>query len=660
MPHRLHLETFGPVHALPILHYRMEFACLVRQAFQRVRPDCIAIELPPTLEEAVLRALRRLPEISVVMYEAAAAVAADGKKGERRTVYLLMEPADPLCEGARLALEHSLPLAFVDLDLDDYPAHDEPFPDSYAVQRIGLGDYYRACREAGGGPAGQEDRRREQGMAWRLQELAKSHQRILFLCGLVHLERVKELFARPQSRPLERVRREGVRVMNLHPDSCREILGEHPFLSAIYELHRGELPPEPRPVASLRRSFGVFELLAGGKREIPEEEALQEALLRSARHVADNGGFIDRQRVMFRLFQEAARHYKQETGEPVHIWQRRAFFRYVRNLALADGMLLPDLYSQLAAARGCLDDSFAHACWRLATRYPWQREEAELPTIRLRPEDLGSGHRIIRFRPRPLREGRKGLSSLPFLKRKKEKRPGEWLEGFDNASICSYQPEDLVIESYGTFLKQKGARQLSEELSRTEPFTTSLLDGIDMRETLRNIHEGRIYVKQNSLVKGGVGGVVVIFDEDQEGKKFPYLMTWLGEHDQESDMAFYGTRPEDHIVGPGISRCEYGGLFLSFPPRRLLDVWQDRDYAFARSKAEVLLLAALDYSREKHVVYVAARPPRSIFRQIASRLDRKIIHIPLGSLSPLKLKKIRVFHVLYGHDKRNIAGEYVW
>jgi hypothetical protein len=90
------------------------------------------------------------------------------------------------------------------------------------------------------------------------------------------------------------------------------------------------------------------------------------------------------------------------------------------------------------------------------------------------------------------------------------------------------------------------------------------------------------------------------------------------------------------------------------------DVWRDRDYTFARSKAEVLLLAALDYSREKHVIYVAARPPRSIFRQIATRLDRKIIHIPLGSLSPVKLKKIRIFHVLFGHDKREIAKEYVW
>ncbi len=181
-----------------------------------------------------------------------------------------------------------------------------------------------------------------------------------------------------------------------------------------------------------------------------------------------------------------------------------------------------------------------------------------------------------------------------------------------------------------------------------------------MRETIRNLHEGRIYVRENQQVKGGVGSVVVVFDEDRGGERFPYLMTWLGEHEQESDMAFYATPPADNVVGPGICRCEYGGFVLSYPPRRMLDVWNDGDYAFARGKHEVLLLAALDYSREKHVVYAAQRPPRSMFKQLAARLGKKIVYIPLGSLSPVKLKRLRVFHVLAGHDKREIARDYIW
>jgi hypothetical protein len=153
---------------------------------------------------------------------------------------------------------------------------------------------------------------------------------------------------------------------------------------------------------------------------------------------------------------------------------------------------------------------------------------------------------------------------------------------------------------------------------------------------------------------------VVIFDEDRSGKRYPYSMTWLGEHEQESDMAFYATDPAENIVGPGICRCEYGGFMLSSPPRRMLDVWRDQDYRGSTTKAEVLLMAALDYSQEKHIVYVASRPPRSIFKQMAARIDRKIIYIPLGSLSPLKLKQVRIMHILAGKDKRETAREYIW
>ena len=663
MPHRIHLEQYGNVHALPVLHYRMEFAHLTRQAVRMVRPDCIAVELPSTLERPFLRAVKRLPEISVLSYEVSSAAILKGKAAEdvKSTVYLLIEPADPLIEAARLAMEENIPLNLIDLDLDEYPIHEEPLPDSYAIQRIGLAAYYREFRRAFRDvPPEPEDLRREKGMAFRLQQLSLRHERILFICGMYHLERIGSFFASPQAEPMGRVRRENVRLFNLHPDSCREILGEFPFVSAVYEMRRSPFPAEPEGRGeSLRKRFNALELISGGRHELPEAEVLRNSITRSARHAGREGEMPDRQKILYRLFQETTGHYRQETGETVHLWQKRTFFRFSRNYALIEGYLLPDLFHLVTAGRGSIDDNFAYALWRLATCYPWQRDESDIPTLRLRPEDLWRSSRQLRFRPREKRQ-KKGLSHLKFLGRKGEKRPNEWLAGFDDPAICSYPPEDLVIENYGRFLKKKGARQLSDEETRVEPFSVSLLDGIDMRETLRNLHEGRIYVRENIRVKGGVGSIVVIFDPDREGDKFPYLMTWLGEHDQESDMAFYATPPADNIVGPGISRCEYGGFLLAYPPRRMIDVWTDRDYSFARGKAEVLLLAALDYSPEIHVIYAAARPPRSYFRQIAGRLGKKIIHIPLGSLSPVSLKKLRVFHVLFGHDKRAFAKEYIW
>ena len=654
MPRRLYLERFGPVHALPVLHYRMEFAHLVRLAFRQVRPEAVAIELPATLEAPFLRALGRLPRISVLSYSNDSG----GKPAE--TVYLLVEPADPLVEASRLALEQRLPLHCIDVDTDSYPRNLDRLPDSYSICRIGLAAYYREYLKAfGQDPPGREDQRRERGMAFRLQQLASRHGRILFVCGMAHLERVKGLFAQPLAAPLERIRREGISLWNLHPDSCREIMAETPFLSAVYEYRRTGLPDLPEESnAGLRKRFHALEMLNGGKQDIPEEQLLDNAIRRSARHLGQVTDFPDRQRIIYQLFSEVARHYRQETGDSVLIWQKRAFFRFSRNYALSNEMLLPDLFQLLAAARGCIDDNFAYAFYRLATFFPWQSESSDLANIRISPEEICGGSRQIRFRPRQKRH--KGLSRFGFLKRKRERRPGEWLEGFDDPMICSYPPEDLAIEMYGDFLRRKGCMQLSEELTRSEKFSASMLDGIDMRETLRNIHEGSIYVREQQRAKGGVGCVVMIFNEDPGQRHYPYSMTWLGEHDQESDMAFYASDPAENVVGPGICRCEYGGFMLSYPPRRMLNVWYDPDYNGAASRAEVLLMAALDYSREKNVVYVAARPPRSIFKQMAARIDRRIVYIPLGSLSPIKLKKLRVLHILSGKDKRTSAREFIW
>ena len=45
---------------------------------------------------------------------------------------------------------------------------------------------------------------------------------------------------------------------------------------------------------------------------------------------------------------------------------------------------------------------------------------------------------------------------------------------------------------------------------------------------------------------------------------------------------------------------------------------------------------------------------------IRAHMGVKIIYIPIGQLSPVALKKVRVMHVLDGHDKRESAKDYIW
>jgi len=184
-----------------------------------------------------------------------------------------------------------------------------------------------------------------------------------------------------------------------------------------------------------------------------------------------------------------------------------------------------------------------------------------------------------------------------------------------------------------------------------------------MKETIRHFPERKLYVKARGRPPGQMGSCVMIFDEDaiKEGaqERYPWKLTWLGENKQESDMAFYATSIHENIIGPGISRCEYGGFLLSYPPRRMLDVWHDPDYLEFSAKPDLLLAASIDYSVKPVIVYVGPKPPSAALHAYARRQGKRILFLPMSTLPRTELKRLRTFHVLDGHEKRKIADEYI-
>lgn len=646
--------TIDGVHILPVLHEKLEYGDLARRAFDELQPDAVAVEIPSSLEKAWLRAVQRLPRISIVLYE----------NDEGRTIYLPVQPADPLTEAARLALAAKIPIKCVDLDVDGYADYRDHLPDAYALMKVAPSEFHEAVIREPRRRDAQDDRR-EAAMSYQLQQLREEGaQRILLLCGMHHAAGIAERLSSAQAIPLTPPDRAGVRLVHPHPESLAEVLSEIPYHVACYERRRLGLPetPEPSMPIAAGRDHGPFRILSGGRGDAPDR--VEDSVVRAARAASDEMGRIDRLRLQWALIEESDRALSAASpDEQLQGWQRRALARFTRNLAHLSGRLVVDLFDLLAAARGCVSDNFAWELHRLATAYPAQDEQArDLPTVRIRADEMFDGVRRIRLQRRSRKPKKADWRSLLKRKRRNERYPGEWLEGFDDTAICSYPPEDILIEDFGRYLRGKGKHVLSEEQSRVVPFTTSVLDGIDVRETIRQWHAGKIMVRELGRAPGEVGSVVVILEDEDvaEDARFPYCQTWHGEHEQESDMAFYCTDPAQGIVGPGICRATYGGFLLSYPPRRMADVWADADYRPAESKAEVLLLAAMDYSTEPLVVYVAAQPPRPILRQLAARMELKIVYLPLGSLSPTTLKKIRVMHILSGHDKRDLAPEYIW
>jgi len=662
--------AIGPFLFMPVLHYRAEFADAVRLAIREVRPDAIAVEWPDTLESYLRAAVSRLPRHSVILYQTA-----DGQ-----TVYWPVEPADPIVEAARSALEHNIHLRAIDSDIDYTERHTESFPDSYALFRLGYDNYCSAAlTDRTTHQAADGDELRELGMAFRLQQLRSQYQRILVVCGLDHFLPITSLLDQHIPTPLARPSRAGIQMFHTHPDSLVEVMAEFPFLSAVYETRRRRLPAAADSAPCIRRKTiadHIFAVIDGNNHKdewcqtavnwtarrchrtsTPDDENGADLLSEPTDETAAAAMAMNRQLVQWSALRFAIQKFEAETGEEIKHWQRRVLAKFSRNSAIIEGRLLPDLYQLVSAARGAVDDTFAYHLLELAKYYPWQTEAAELPTLAIHGEEMWLGTRRIRLRRRIPGRARRVIK---LKGRPQERFPGEWLSAIDNDYLCSYPPEDLIIEDYSLYLRKKGHSVLTEEQSRSEPFQNSLLDGIDIRETVRHWPERQIYVRQKGRIKGSVGSVVVIFDPDPHDQRYPFRMTWLGEHYQESDMAFYATPPNEHLVGPGIFRCEYGGFMMSYPPLRLADVWGDPAYNTARDKTERLLMAAIDYSEDRIIAYIANQPPRYEMKTFAARRAKHVLYIPQGQLSPISLKRIRQFHVLAGHNKREIAKDYIF
>ena len=87
-----------------------------------------------------------------------------------------------------------------------------------------------------------------------------------------------------------------------------------------------------------------------------------------------------------------------------------------------------------------------------------------------------------------------------------EREQKRWRQRWDPFGMCSWPPEDDRIESFHRHVRDQARAILGADLARVEKFTTSVRDGIDIRETLRNWHTGDLYVK---VIPPGRGSIEV-------------------------------------------------------------------------------------------------------------------------------------------------------
>lgn len=603
---------------VPSIHQRMAFAEEVRRAALEFRPEVIAVEFPDSLSSWIVRGVLRLPQIS--------AVCMPGRR-EGRLETIPIDPCDSLIEAVRLGMEEEIPIEWIDVESEDETYRDADLPDDLMIETVGLEKYVETVLpflDAKG-----TSLRREAAMARRLRELDAAGKRTLCVLGIAHFAAVLRRLndaeidsgvegTEPQSSPRGP---DEAFLTHLSPSSVVEVLREIPQMAARREMMREELG-------------------AGEGRPFEKLLALREML------------------------KEAEEEYTERYRTSITLTQLKGLYQFMRNLSIAQGRLGPDFYTLVMSAKGTVDGDYGYEVFDLARRYDFQEKESGLPRLKIqdgvgRVEGRDEEVEIdSRFGP-PATE----KVAVQFRRRPTPEMREMWKEQWDDLSlfgICSWPPEDETQEKFMDFLRKRALAVLSKDRRQVVEFTTSLHDGLDIRETLRNWHTGKLFVHKTPQPQGRVGAVVVIFEDEALDDRFTWRCTLYAENNNESDISFYATPLGQEVVGPRIARTEFGGLLSVYPASHIPDIWSFPGVEQLGTCSEALLAAGILFSEDRYVAYVAARPPGSRMKELAAQYDRHIIYMPLTGFPPSQLKRIRKFHILNGHDVRKYAADYIF
>ncbi len=639
------LQFGSRITCLPVIHGSGEFALAVRRLLLERAFDCVAVPLPRSFQTLVERGIELLPTPTMVCQrepqwgggewtpEEVGGLGGledeDEDDGEPACSYVPIDPCQPVIAALRAAMAEHIPRAFIDLETARFVPSTAVLPDAYALKQVAAERFAAAVLPAIDRPASDQHEQRIVHMATRLRELERRHESILLVCSLLDWPWIREAYTSATPSTTEDDAVEEAELYQPDERTLIFMLGELPFITDLCERARAELEDDENLSID-----GVKELL------LTARERYKADLKRRARKITPH--------------------------------TLRQCLKYIRNLSLLEKRFTPDLYTLVVAAKQTAGDQFALHVAETARDYSSPghppggsapREESisrsEMPTIVLGVERgrLPDGE-VVRLKSR-LPGQPVTWRSLQLQRRPERTERNEWRMRWNPFSQCSWPPEDQAIENFRAHVFDRARAVLGEDLARTEPFTTSVLDGIDIRDTLRHFYEEKIYVKVLPPSRGKLDCVVMLFDSPADPREYPWRTTWYAEHEEESTLAFYATNFGEELVGPGIALATYGGALFLFPPVAIPDIWRDRRLDFTETLEERLLAAACMYSSCPHIALVSAAPPGAGWRKLAQRYNKKWVHLPLSQFSDELVQQLRMVHVLNGHQVRSYAAEFI-
>jgi hypothetical protein len=332
--------------------------------------------------------------------------------------------------------------------------------------------------------------------------------------------------------------------------------------------------------------------------------------------------------------------------------------KYIRNQTLLERRLTPCLYTIVRSAQQMMGDMFAIHLVHAAREYAFD-EPLPWPMMKMgieQGEFPDSGIMPLQSRlPGPAMEWRNLELNRPPLKQDKRK----WASRWNPYQQCSWPEEDTRIESFRNRIVERARAMIGADLARTEKFSTSLMDGLDLRETLRHWYDGSLYVKIMPPSVGHLDATVMLFEHEPDPRQYAWRATWYAEHSEESTLAFYATPFSREILGPGVAVSTYGGAMFLYPPRPIDDIWSDPLLDFTDTLEQRLIAAACLHADSKHIALLSPTAPGLALRQIAKRFRRKLVHVPLSHFADSVVQQLRMFHVLNGKQVRSYAAHFI-
>ncbi|MFM9065269.1 MAG: hypothetical protein ACKOOI_19855 [Pirellula sp.] len=625
---------------IPVVHGSGAYASALRKELLTRTFDALAVPLPASFATDVIRGVQRLPALSAVVRLSAQEDRFDESDDSQeptdlRGTYVPIDPCQAVIAAIRFALGERKPIVWIDSQSDHVENHSPVFADCYAIRHTTLERFCAAMLPAipppDAGLGGGNLIERINTMAEKILAMRNSYRSIVALCPLEAWPWLREAIQKKMAdvapdgleRSSDTESEEEFYETDLYaidPRSYLFALGELPFITGLIELARQDFQDDDQMVAQ-----GLKELFVTARSSYRQE------LAGRARQIT-----------------------------PLLISQ---CLKYVRNQTLLDRRMTPSFYTLAKSAQQMMGDTYTMHLVNSAIEYPLDDPIANgsdgLETMRL---GIGVGDlpgwgraKLISRLPGPPMQ----WHSLELKRRVEKKDQRRWESRWNPYMQCSWPEEDTQIESFRNRVAERARQILGADLARIEKFTTSIMDGLDLRETLRHGYDGSLYVKVNPPSIGQVNVTVMIFDPEPDPREYSWRATWFSEHPEESTLAFFATPFNKQMIGPGIAMATYGGSMFIYPPRPILDIWKDSRLDFTDTLEQRLVAAACMYSESRHVALLSPTPPGYALKKIAKRYSRKLVHVPLSHFSDSAVQQLRIFHVLNGKHVRSYAADFI-